>query len=168
VLCERCNKRQATVHYTEITNNKKQELHLCEECAREAGITGFGVMPQLVLHDFLGSLFEKQPEVRTTKVSRRCSRCGLTEQEFARRGLLGCGDCYAEFRPAVEQMLRRIHGTVQHTGKLPRRLGKAMGMKQELKRLRKELDAAVRKEEFERAAGLRDRIRELERDLGGG
>lgn len=166
MLCERCNKRPATVHYTEITNNKKQELHLCEDCAREAGIAGFGVMPQLVLHDFLGSLWEKQPELHTSEVSGRCPRCGLTEQDFTNRGLLGCGDCYTEFRPAVEQMLRRIHGTVQHTGKLPRRSGKVTGLKQELKRLRRELESAVRKEEFEKAAGIRDRIRELEKGLG--
>lgn len=166
MLCERCNKRPATVHYTEITNNKKQELHLCEECAREAGIAGLGVMPQLVLHDFLGSLFEKQP-VHAAKVPRRCPRCGLTEQDFAKRGLLGCGECYAEFRPAVEQMLRRIHGTVKHAGKFPQRIGKVTGLKKELNRLRRELEAAVRKEEFEKAAGLRDRIRELEKGLGG-
>ncbi|MEW6448615.1 MAG: UvrB/UvrC motif-containing protein [Bacillota bacterium] len=167
MLCEKCGKQPATVHYTEITNNKKQEMHLCEECAREAGIAGFGVLPQLVLHDFLGGLFDKQPELHAAQVSRRCSRCGLTEQEFAGRGLLGCGDCYTEFRSAVEQMLRRIHGTVQHSGKFPRRAGKVTGLKQELNRLRRELDAAVRKEEFEKAAGLRDRIRELEKGLGG-
>lgn len=167
VLCERCNKRPATVHYTEITNNKKQELHLCEECARETGVGSF-MMPQLVLHDFLGGLFQQEPQALVEPVSRECPRCGLREREFARRGLLGCSDCYAVFRPAVDQVLRRIHGTVKHTGKLPRRTGKKTGVQRELKRLRQELEAAVRREEYEKAAELRDRIRELEQGLEGG
>ncbi|MCL6560467.1 MAG: hypothetical protein K6U74_17075, partial [Firmicutes bacterium] len=60
MLCERCNKRPANVHYTEITNNIKQEISLCEECAREAGITGVGMMPQFVLQNLLGGLFEEK------------------------------------------------------------------------------------------------------------
>lgn len=167
LLCERCGKKPATVHYTEITNNKKQELHLCEECAREAGITGFGGMPQFIFQDFLGGLFEPEPEAPMV-VGRRCPRCGLKEEDFLRRGILGCAECYSEFRGTVEQVLHRIHGTVQHTGKVPARSGKISGVKQELARLRRELEMAVRKEEFEKAAKLRDRIRELEKTLGGG
>jgi len=166
VLCERCHKRPATVHYTEITNNEKRELHLCEDCARETGIGGF--MPQFVLQDFLGGLFEQEPKTQITPVSKRCSRCGLTEHGFAQPGLVGCGGWSAALRRMVDQVLRRIHGTVRHTGKLPQRTGKLTGVKQELKRLRQELEAAVRKEEFEKAAELRDRLRELEQGLEGG
>lgn len=155
------------MHYTEITNNKKQEMHLCEECAREAGIGGFGGMPHLIIHDFLGGLFEREPEA-PAGFARRCPRCGLKEEDFLRRGILGCADCYREFRGAVEQVLHRIHGTVQHTGKVPARAGKLSGVKQELKRLRWELEMAVRREEFEKAAMLRDKIRELEKSLEGG
>ncbi len=167
MLCERCNKRPANVHYTEITNNKKQEIRLCEECAREAGITGMGIMPQFVLQNLLGGLFEGTPApVQPSYV--QCERCGLTEQDFAQLGLLGCAECYTTFGPAVGQILQRIHGKAEHTGKLPRRTGKIAGVKQELKRLRQELDAAVRREAFEKAAELRDRIRELEKDFKGG
>ncbi|MEW6182726.1 MAG: UvrB/UvrC motif-containing protein [Bacillota bacterium] len=167
MVCERCNKRPATVHYTEITNSKKQEIHLCEECAREAGITGFGVMPQFVLHNLLGGLYEEQ-KAPVEPAYGRCLNCGLTEQEFAGRGLFGCADCYTSLRPAVDQILRRVHGTTQHIGKLPQRCGKLAGKKQELKRLRRELEAVVRKEEFEKAAEIRDRIRDLEKGLEGG
>ncbi len=167
MLCERCNTRPASVHYTEITNNKKQEIRLCEECAREAGITGIGIMPQFVLQNLLGGLFEGTPvQVEPSYV--QCKRCGLTEQDFAQRGLLGCAECYTVFGPAVGRILHRIHGKAEHTGKLPRRTGKIAGLKHELKRLRQELDAAVRQEAFEKAAELRDRIRDLERDCRGG
>ncbi len=35
--CQLCNNNEATVHLTEIINNKVSKLHICEECAREKG-----------------------------------------------------------------------------------------------------------------------------------
>ncbi len=54
--CERCNERPATVHLTEITNGQKQETHLCEVCAKEIQLQGFGLLPQMNLHNFLAGL----------------------------------------------------------------------------------------------------------------
>ena len=34
MLCQVCNKNEATVHYTKIINGEIEELHICEECAR--------------------------------------------------------------------------------------------------------------------------------------
>ena len=38
MLCQICEEQEATVHYTEILNNKAVELHLCEDCARKKEI----------------------------------------------------------------------------------------------------------------------------------
>ena len=45
MLCEKCSQRPATVHVAEINNGQKQETHLCELCAKEIQIHGFGVFP---------------------------------------------------------------------------------------------------------------------------
>ncbi|ACX53029.1 UvrB/UvrC protein [Ammonifex degensii KC4] len=166
MLCERCHKRPATVHYTEIVNNQKKELHLCEECAREMG-AGSLFPPQFPFHSLLSGLFFPVEEEMETRKEARCPRCGLTEREFAARGLLGCPQCYGALRPAVEQVLRRVHGVTRHTGKAPRRQKEAVGKLTEIERLKQELAEAVRREEYERAAELRDRIRELEKKTGG-
>ncbi|WP_193364675.1 UvrB/UvrC motif-containing protein, partial [Limnohabitans sp. Rim47] len=78
-------------------------------------------------------------------------------------GRFGCSECYNEFDFRLDQLLRRIHGSARHTGKIPERKGKTILIKKKIKELRNELERAVAKEEFERAAELRDRIRELER-----
>ena len=37
--CEICQKEAATVHLTDVSNNSKKEMHLCESCAQERGAT---------------------------------------------------------------------------------------------------------------------------------
>ena len=37
MLCQECNKRPATLHFTKIVNGEKTEFHICESCAREKG-----------------------------------------------------------------------------------------------------------------------------------
>ncbi|MGQ9755924.1 MAG: hypothetical protein ACUVRF_08205, partial [Desulfotomaculales bacterium] len=128
MLCEKCKERPATVHYTEIVNNQKREMHLCEVCAREEGMGSFGFFPQLDLHNFLAGILEPEPagiKVRPSAV--RCPACNLTEREFAAQGLLGCGECYNHFGTRLEPVLRRIHGAATHVGKKPARTAPAAG-----------------------------------------
>jgi protein arginine kinase activator len=66
----------------------------------------------------------------------------------------------------MELLLRRIHGGGIHVGKVPARSGAAYRTKQELAQLKSKLQELIRKEEFEEAALIRDRIRELEKDKG--
>lgn len=37
MLCQECNKRPATLHFTKIVNGEKTEFHICETCAKEKG-----------------------------------------------------------------------------------------------------------------------------------
>jgi protein arginine kinase activator len=61
-------------------------------------------------------------------------------------------------------MLKNMHRGTVHTGKVPAKLAGARQRNQELAKLREELDRAVVAEQFEEAAGLRDRIRRLENE----
>ncbi len=38
ILCQVCKKNVATVQLTEITEKKRRELHLCEDCAKKRGL----------------------------------------------------------------------------------------------------------------------------------
>lgn len=166
--CERCQQRPAVVHLTEIINNKKRVLHLCDQCAREVQAESFGFIPQMSLHNFLASLFSNQitaPFSPAVSEGEKCPSCGLSESQFAKSGLLGCGDCYRHFGDRLDPVFRRIHGTARHNGKVPERTGGKVKLSKEIDRLKVQLRESISREEFEEAAKLRDRIRDLEKEL---
>jgi len=168
MLCDACGERPATVHYKRIVNGKTTELHLCEECAREQGDFGFTfeVEPKFSINQLLAGLLSGSlPQGGTTRAARsvaRCDACGLSYQEFAKSGKLGCDHCYEKFGPQLQPLFRRLHGHAAHTGKVPGRLGSRAAVRRDVGELRQELEQAVAEERYERAAELRDQILELE------
>lgn len=167
MLCEECRQRSAVVHLTKIVNNQKAEYHLCEECARtKSGEFGLMLEPHFSLQNFLTGLIGSEPEkVHVTEPSystARCEGCGLTFADFRRTGRLGCARCYDAFNNSLEPLLRRVHGSVHHTGKVPSRAQGTRRVHQEIETMRRRLAEAIRKEEYELAAKLRDQIRQLE------
>lgn len=163
MLCDICGKKQATVHLTEIVDDQMSELHLCEECARNKSAQ---MEQQFGLSDILAGMADFDKPVKAAEtVSLKCPNCGLTYAEFKKIGRLGCGDCYTAFRQYLAPLLKRIHGSSRHSGKMPEgaetRPEQPRG-KSEMQELRRRLLTAVEREDFEEAAGLRDRIRDLE------
>jgi protein arginine kinase activator len=96
------------------------------------------------------------------EVELRCPRCGLSYSEFRQRGRLGCSDDYKLFREGLSQLLERIHGSTQHLGKIPSRAGANLKRERELIELKRELTRVIQREEYERAAQVRDQIRRME------
>ena len=90
-----------------------------------------------------------------------CPACGLAYSEFKARGRLGCPNCYGAFAPVLVPLLEKVHGTASHTGKAPERVATTLETRRELAELEDELGGAVASEEYERAAELRDRIRQM-------
>lgn len=172
MMCQRCGIRPATVHKVRIENGVKTELHLCEPCARETGELQMTEMPfGATFEELMKSFFdlpfmEKAPgQEAPVRTATRCPNCGLTWSDFKRLGQLGCSQCYDTFERELRPVLKRLHGATEHTGKRPRERGESV-RRRELARLREELQQAIASEQYERAAQIRDRIRELEK--GGG
>jgi protein arginine kinase activator len=92
----------------------------------------------------------------------QCPRCGLLYSSFKETGRLGCSECYAAFQFQLRPLLRRIHGDTRHRGKSPTHDGGEQTGTRQIQRLHDELQRAVEREEFEKAAGIRDEIRKLE------
>jgi protein arginine kinase activator len=156
--CERCKKQVATVHVTEIIKNQKIEKHLCDDCAREEGIA---IKAQISIQDVLqGMLQAHQTAGEDAKLA--CPDCGLTYAEFRSQGRLGCPHDYEAFRGPLAEVLRHVHGATEHLGKMPRRAGSGLKEQRELMHLRRRLQQAVEKEQYEEAARLRDLLREKE------
>lgn len=173
MICDRCKKRPANVHVTKITNGQKTEMHLCEECARETGQLEFLSIPQFSFHNVLQGLFGPEsapaglPSGAVSPSPRKCPTCGMDFSDFRRTGFLGCSDCYSEFQGRLEPVIRRVHGSTRHVGKVPARTGGALRVKKEIEDLRRQLETAIAREEYERAAQLRDKIKELQGRLDG-
>jgi protein arginine kinase activator len=161
--CDNCNKQPATVHLTEIKGGKKIEKHLCEQCAAQnEGLPVKSHMPiNELLTNFVMAHSGMQKEQALT-----CEHCGVTWTEFRQNGLLGCANDYSVFERELTPLLKRAHeDQTHHVGKVPtRRGGTGVPVKRQvdLTKLRRELQKAVEAEDYERAAKLRDQIRQAE------
>lgn len=161
MFCEVCGKKEATVHLTEIINDKVTKLNLCEDCAKDKGTEmeeHFGLNDLLAGLADLGSTTE--PELITKA---KCPSCGFTYQDFKKVGRLGCGDCYEAFKKQLGPLLKRIHGSDHHTGKIPLMVGKTVKDTRNLQDLKARMEKAIQTEDFEEAARLRDKIKEMGR-----
>ena len=168
MLCQVCNQRPANVHVTKVINNVRTELHLCQQCARERGELEVFTGPKFAFSNLLAGLLQSDAAagvpVGIPGGSRNvCSTCGLQYPEFMNTGYLGCSECYSQFLPMLRPLIARIHGHARHTGKVPVRAGKAVRFRKELESLREELRTMIEAEEYEKAALVRDRIRDLEK-----
>jgi protein arginine kinase activator len=151
-ICEICKKHPATVHLTDIHNNEKKELHLCQKCAEAKGIN---FHHNFSLPELLSELTKAhKPETSPDLV---CKNCGLSYRDFQARGRFGCAQDYAAFRKELLPMIERIHGRTQHVGHAPSASG-GSSKHQELMDLQREMRSAVEREDYEVAAELRDRI----------
>jgi len=185
MLCQRCSQNPAAIHVQRNINGKRTQIHLCQNCYKDLGGTSssdFG-WPTL-----LGGIDGLQTAVGlpTIKQSPKCDSCGLSYEQFISNGKFGCANCYGEFHEKLEQMFKRLHGSATHLGRLP---GTEKTEKTEDKEVKKEaspkvskskkktkeekiadfkqkLAIAVKEEDYQLAAKLRDKIIALEKQGG--
>lgn len=184
MLCESCGQREATIHEVLIKGGTKMEKHLCELCAQDVSaepnsnlpiselISKYMVSPG-VAPESEAEAKESSPEPVSATV---CPNCGMSVREFRQSGLLGCPVCYGVFEDQLGPLIERAHeGGACHVGKTPRRalcsgreegdverlLGDANERAERLSALRKQLTDAVEREQYERAARLRDEMRQI-------
>jgi len=162
MFCEVCKKKEATVHLTEIINDKVTKLNLCEGCAKSKGTE---MEEHFGLNDLLAGLADlgatTEPELLQT--SAKCPSCGFTYQDFKKVGRFGCGDCYEAFKKQLGPLLKRIHGADRHTGKIPLMVGKTVKDTRNLQDLKAKMENAIQTEDFEEAARLRDVIKGMDK-----
>ena len=164
MICQACKKAQATVHLTEIKGDQPAELHMCEACAREKGLTLDTSKteggPQISWIDLITSASGGE-EAGEDAPALTCPLCGMTYKEFRESGRLGCPNDYVAFQAALLPLLEKVHHGVRHEGKRPAGADPETSA-EELSGLHDELRLAIQKEEYEHAASIRDRIRKLE------
>ncbi len=156
--CDVCQQKEATVFLTQIVGGKMQKVNLCESCSKEKGVndpTGFA------LTDLLTGM-GVAPEIERESAVERCPVCGFTQADLKKTGRLGCSACYDVFSEEIEGMLRNMHKGMEHIGKAPAMFQRTRQIDQKIKSLKTSLDQAVADEQYEKAADLRDQIRQIE------
>jgi protein arginine kinase activator len=166
--CQQCDK-PATFHITELTGGKPQELHLCEDHARQYLTqssnepAGAGGMAAALAQHMVQKMQVSQTAEELAELDQQsCPVCGITFYEFRSQGRLGCPHDYVCFKQQLEPLILNIHGEAEHAGKSPRRCPTGSEKRTQLIRLRREMKEAIAEELYERASQLRDQIQRTE------
>ena len=161
--CQYCEK-PATFHITELTEpDGPQVMHLCEEHARnflqkENGQPSASIAGVLAKQLQLGQTKEDLEELD----QKECPVCGISFFEFRNSGRLGCPYDYTHFEPDLKPLLVNVHDATEHTGKRPSRAAASADTQAEMIQLRREMEEAVEREDYERASEIRDELKRME------
>ncbi|MEI6655506.1 MAG: UvrB/UvrC motif-containing protein [Verrucomicrobiota bacterium] len=157
--CDFCDTK-ATVFLTQLVDGQMKKVSLCEDCAKERGVTdptGFSLADLL-----LGGIGNATDSLAASPAggggNKTCPACGFTLEDLRRVRRFGCAECYTTFGEEISPMLRGMHKGVTHVGKVPEGLMALQFKHQRLQDLRSRLEQAVASENYEEAAGMRDEI----------
>ena len=161
--CQHCEK-PATFHITELTGNTPEELHLCEEHARMYLMQAD--QPEEPVPTIAGALAQhlkisQTAEELSSLDQESCPVCGITFYEFRHVGRLGCPHDYVHFEQELEPLIVNVHGSTVHVGKKPEQGSTDTDARTELIQLRKQMQDAIAKEDYEKASEIRDRINKI-------
>ena len=169
MLCQHCKKNEATTVVKTMINGEYAEYRLCHECAHELGYDSMFPDFSADFGGLLSSFFSNA--LPAISGAAHCNTCGSTLNDIKRTGKVGCADCYDTFFSELMPTIRNIHGNTEHKGKRPNvieytvnedKKDQTESAEDKLSVLRAELKKAIEDENFERAAQLRDEIKELE------
>lgn len=164
MLCEKCGKRMANTHIHTVINGNVYDKNLCEQCAMEQGVN---LYPQNSLSDMLASMFMGLRDDRPQN-EKRCPVCGATFGDVANSGKAGCAECYNTFKNELLPYLKRVHGSTKHIGKTPDNISfTEIPQRDGIAELREELNRLIAEENYEQAAVIRDKIKEMEAQNNG-
>lgn len=162
--CQHCEKI-ATFHVTELTDpDGPTVIHLCEDHAKEFFKSEDAAPETKALSELLTKQLQLEQAAKEIAAidKKKCPVCGITFSEFRKGGRLGCPYDYVVFEEDLVPLLMNIHGAQEHVGKEPKHVWGSPERQLRLKRLRQKMDREVAKEDYEKAARLRDRIAAIE------
>jgi protein arginine kinase activator len=163
MLCQSCGKNQANTHIKRVVNGDIKEYMLCEVCAEKLGYGNIFNDFNLKLDDFLGSFFTENIPHMLKSETTRCEKCGSSIEDISNSGKVGCANCYKVFYDKLIPSIKRIHGNTNHSGKLAANVSADKKIESKTKKLEYKLQEAIKEQNFEEAAKIRDKIKDLKK-----
>lgn len=164
--CSACSK-PSVYHITILEDGEVRELHFCENHFHEYMSNPDDLTPEEPDEPelFAGIDVDVDVDMADEEEGLTCPNCGITFKEFREQGRFGCPQDYIVFEKRLMPLLENIHNDTEHVGKIPKRAPNTSQMQFELIRLRRDLATAVEDEDYERAAEIRDEIRDKENGI---
>ncbi|MBQ6539458.1 MAG: UvrB/UvrC motif-containing protein [Oscillospiraceae bacterium] len=154
--CEKCGK-EANVYYRSNVNGKVTTMNLCEECAEKVKNEGGFMDMDRMFDNMFGNMF--------SDVFGGSLFTPITMNPWNGFGMMPMFRM-PKFRIMLEPMTGDEHGAETKAEKKAevkddQQIDPEMAKRRELNMLRSQMEEAVKNEEFEKAAELRDKIRSL-------
>ena len=168
MICDICKKADATVHLTQIVEGKILKVDLCEPCAKSKGVqdaAGFSLAELLGGFAPAAAASATSEETQSESANVSCPTCGMSQADFKKIGRFGCAQCWETFSDGLAPLLKAMHKSDRHIGKVPGKAAHTLVINEKIQLLSDELQKAIRGEKYEAAARLRDVIRTLEAKL---
>jgi protein arginine kinase activator len=161
MICDICKKTEATVHLTQIVGDKNVKMDLCDACAKAKGVQDSAAFS---FAELIAGFAQPTPtaEAEAEGPGVQCPACGMTQADFKKLGRFGCAQCWQAFEEGLTPMLKAMHKGDRHVGKVPGKAAHTLVINEKIKLLSEQLQKAIRAEQYEEAASLRDQIRTLE------
>ena len=160
MLCQKCGQNTATTHIKTVIGGKVTEQNLCGYCAAKSGYSSFAGGS---ISGLLSSMLGQTMSLDTKAFEKTCPCCMSTFGNIAETGKVGCAGCYNTFGNELLPYLKRIHGSVNHTGKTPGSKELVITeLTDKVSQLKRKLASLVASEKYEEAAIVRDEIKKLE------
>lgn len=156
--CEICNENLAVIQLTQIIDGESIETNICESCASKN--TNLNILGNFDLGNIFKILGNSE-DFNEEKNEKHCSNCNINYSEIINRGKIGCPQCYIDFEKEFEELFKSMYGRDKHIGKTPSKFKNRLKEEIKIENLQRELDEAVKTENYEKAAVLRDEIRHL-------
>jgi len=180
-MAKKGKKKKDKVGFEINVNGKSQKISLNDDEAEELGFHSIFESQPFPLGEILDELFwdgegddsVDDDDIDETPVSKndgkrkteniKCPLCGRTFKEFINIGRFGCGACYNAFDAKIKPLMKQLHGAESHVGRGPHTdAQKVESVSHEID-LKEELKQAIAEEEYERAAEIRDKLKNLEK-----
>ena len=157
--CKYCEK-EATIHLTQIVDNKIHKVDICEDCALAKKMTD---PSNFTLANLLDNMGGADDEFEGDLV--RCESCGLSTADFKSLGRFGCPSCYESFKDLLDPMLEEMQKSATHRGKVPHVSANRVASRNQIQLWEDNLQNAIKAERYEDAAQWRDKITQLKNEL---
>lgn len=176
MTCDFCKSNEASIHLIKVTNNNVEKINLCMDCIKNYSF--FSTEDFFTdLTKILSKFFEIDIKISAKEDSdklfesvsvndnKKCPFCNIDLNTIKSIGRVGCANCYNEFRDALNPIVKTIHGSLEHKGKVPVKSSNDVKIEKEIRDLKYQLKEEVTVENFEVAAKLRDTIKKLQKKL---